>query len=312
MEPIRQQAQDFFAEKRFEVGSAGTVDYYERKVRDIFLPWALTNGVTDCGALTIPQWAAYVAELRRRPLATATVLSYLRAVRVFMKFCGLNLELYKVPQALTKERRILEVMTREEIDQLEAAATNERDKLIIRVLANTGLRLSEMTGLTAKDLREVTSPRRSYFLRVIGKGNKQRDVPVDVPTFRRLKQFAAVGGERQYIFPALAHNRKTGELMMFDGKPLSHEAVEIVFRRLRVACKIQKKCTPHALRHAFITYCLQQGMPIEKVAEIVGHTDLTVIIRHYKHLLVEDLSLAHEKVFGQSAEEQPRRRKRVA
>jgi integrase len=93
------------------------------------------------------------------------------------------------------------VLSREEINRLEDAATDERDKLIIRLLGDTGLRLGELLSLRIRDLLEET---RRRFLRVRGKEAKERKVPCPVPLYQRVLTYATRGRPRdtnsEYIF----------------------------------------------------------------------------------------------------------------
>lgn len=317
--PIEGQIQRFLAEKAAGIGnvqSAWTTDFYENALVPNFLPWALAHDLTDAEQMTPQHWHAYTAELRSRRLADATVQTYLRGVKIFLRSLNISSDRLKKDFLMPKQaRRMLDYLTREEIDRLEEVATNERDKLIVRVLANTGIRLGELTGLKLKDLKEIRSPFQFYRIRVFGKGSKEREVPIDRAAYKRLEAFAMSGGERTYIFPALQHDRKAGTLVMMDGERLSNNAVDKMFRELKKAAMIAKPCTPHKLRHAFATHALQSGMSIEKLQQILGHRDLTMIVNVYSHLTPDDASREYDRVFGvkpPAGGMESKRRRRIA
>ena len=307
-----EQVATFLSDKARDAGSIQTVSFYKMSVERIFLPWMQEQGITDARNFTVMQWNAYVDELRSRDLAIQSVLTYLRGARIFLRSLEVPIQKFKMPKA---PKPMLEILTREEIDRLEDTADNERDKLIIRVLANTGIRLSELTGLKMKDLREVTSPTRYYRLRVWGKGSKEREVPVDKDTYKRIEKFGGMGGKRTYVFPAMQHDTKAGALVMLDGPRLTNNTVDKMFRELRAKAGIAKPCTPHKLRHAFATYSLQNGMAIEKLQQILGHADLNMIIKVYSHMVPDDASREYERVFNRRPvveQEEPKKRRRIA
>lgn len=294
---IQEQVDSFLADKRRETAPR-TVETYRAIVLGKFLPWCEAQGIEDASEFTLDDWNRYRDELQAQPLSIHYVRSCLRQAKVFLGWIGVPMNRrWRLPKA---PQRLLETLTREEIDRLERAATTERDKLIVRVLADTGIRLNELTGLRPSDLRAYTSPRRYYRIRVIGKGDKEREVPIEAGVFKRIHAFAGQGPKRRYIFPLMLFNRGTKELTMREGR-LDRWAIGAIFRDLRNKAKIKKPCSAHKLRHAFATYCLQQGMPIEKLQQILGHTTLAMIVTVYSHLTPDDASLAYERVFGRSA-----------
>jgi integrase len=121
---------------------------------------------------------------RGKPLSKDTVHSYVRAVRQFLKWAAKEGEAVKgTPQLPRLTRRVLDVLSREEIERLEDAAPTERAKLIIRLLADTGIRVGELCGLRPEDI--VRSQDRRTFLKVRGKGSKERLAPLPAPPLVR-------------------------------------------------------------------------------------------------------------------------------
>ena len=315
VDSIEQQVAGFIADKEGEGLSPQTISFYRMTVERLFLPWAQARGILDAGAFTVEDWNAYRNELRGRSLADQSVLTYLRGVRIFLISLGVKTKErgkeFKDPKAA---KPLLEPLSREEIDRVEGAADNERDKLVVRTLANTGIRLSELTGLRPKDLREITSPVRYYRIRVWGKGSKEREIWIDKETFKRLETYSKVGGSRAYIFPPFQHDRQADKLVMLDGR-LTNNTVDKLFRTLKLRAGITKPCTPHKLRHAFATWALQMGWAIEKLQLQLGHSDLNMILKVYQHLTPDDVSREGERVFnrrGAEEQEEPKKRRRIA
>jgi integrase len=151
------------------------------------VPWCEDENITEPAQATdtiMDQYSDYLRGKTKRdgqPLSVQSVRTYVRAVRLFLNRSFVPKGQYRQLEA---PKRLLEVLSRQEIDAIELAAIDERDRLILRVLADTGLRVSELLGLRREDLRENTHD-RVYSLRVIGKGNKEREVPIPPPMFKR-------------------------------------------------------------------------------------------------------------------------------
>ena len=109
-------------------------------------------------------------------------------------------------------QRLFEVLTREEIDRIEAAADNERDALIVRVLTDTGIRVGELTGLKTTG---VLAGNRSYFQRVVGKGDRERLVPITPALHRRLTRYMEharpTDTSSDRLFLSRRRDRRTGD-----------------------------------------------------------------------------------------------------
>ena len=133
------------------------------------------------------------AELLRTGRSRQSVKTYMSAINRFLAWCHEEEGLAKLrgPQP-TVERRVLDVLSREEIQRLEDAAENERDKLLVRVLADTGIRVGELRRLQVND---VVSQGRERYLRVRGRatarhgGVKERLVPITPGLYTRLDRF---------------------------------------------------------------------------------------------------------------------------
>jgi integrase/recombinase XerC len=181
---------------------------------------------------------------------------------------------------------VLTVLTREQIRDLEDAATSERDKLVVRLLADTGMRLGELLSLTGQSLIEQG---RMRYLKVHGKGDKERMIPLGPDLYRRLTKYIEKGRPQDTtsdrIFLTLRRSHRTG-----DYSPLEERATQEMFDVLRQRASIPDNvpCHPHALRHAFATNALRKGIGLIPLQHILGHTNLTQITNTYSHLTPED------------------------
>jgi integrase/recombinase XerD len=267
-----------------------TVDAaYAWPLKNVLLPWAAKQGLTDPAQITPKVLDQLSTQLltkgwTRGTLTKATVHGYLRPVNQMLAWARGNGEeagnghaqLPKLP------RRDIDVLSREEIDRLEDAARTERDKLMVRVLADTGVRVGELVKLTTSDLIERD---RKYYLLVHGKGSKDRLVPV--PHLRnRLERFIKArpkGTACDRIFLSWKHDPKTG-----DYAGVTESGVQQCIRYTAQAAGLKKRVHPHLFRHSFATWQINQGTHAIALANMLGHESLRMITNVYSHLSPAD------------------------
>ncbi len=284
-------ADAYVADCRARGRSLRTVEMYDATLRRVFLPWCAREGVTSPAQLTAPLVGRFTTQLleeggARGPLSRATVRSYVRTTRSFLSWVGDPdggaAEVGASPRLPKDKKRVIDVLSRDEIQQLENTAKTERDKLIVRVLADCGIRLGELLALRVEDLRE---PRRGEFLlRVLGKGDVERLVPVSPGLYRRLRRhIAGMRAEgRDELFVAL-RKRPDGRYA-----PLTKSGVEQAVRILGREAGLEKRVHPHLFRHSFATEWLRRGGNIISLQRILGHADLAMIQSTYSHLSTSD------------------------
>jgi len=290
-QPLTSLAQDFIADCRGRGLSLRTVDWYDATLTRQFLPWCASAEILKPSDLTPQVVGRFTARLIERkgprgPLSRSTVRSYVRAVRVFLAWAqtpeGGAAAVGASPRLPRPEQRVLDVLTRDEIQTMENAAKTERDKLIVRVLADCGLRLGEVLALRAEDLWE---PRRAEFaLKVRGKGSRDRLVPLAPALYRRLRRHltARAADRRDPVFVALRKGADGGYA------PLTKSGLEQAVRNLAREAGIEKRVYPHIFRHSFATEWLRRGGNIISLQRILGHSDLTMIQGVYSHLDTSD------------------------
>jgi integrase/recombinase XerD len=173
---------------------------------------------------------------------------------------------------------------------MENAAPTERDKLLIRILADCGLRLGELLGLRVEDIQE---PKRGEFaLKVHGKGSRDRLVPLAPALSRRLRRYLA--GRRTDTRDRVFVSLRKGA----DGRyaPLTESGIGQAVRVLAKEAGIEKRVYPHLFRHSFATEWLRRGGNIISLQRILGHADLSMIQGVYAHLDTSDDYQAAMKV----------------
>lgn len=282
---------DYLASCRARGLAPSTVNQaYAYSLQEVFLPWCGRVGVETVDQLDQRALDRFTSGLledggkRGKPLSKDTVHSYVRAVRQFLKWAAKEGEPVKgTPQLPRLTRRVLDVLSREEIERLEDAAPTERDKLIIRLLADTGLRVGELCGLRPEDI--VRSQDRRTFLKVRGKGSKERLVPLAPPLVRRLDRHqrgrpADTHSDR--LFLALRRSAHG------DYAALSTSGVLQLMRGAAERAGLKKRVHPHLLRHSFATEALRKGMNPVQLAQVLGHSGLRMIEHVYSHLTATD------------------------
>jgi integrase/recombinase XerD len=154
-------------------------------------------------------------------------------------------------------RSVPQVLNKDEVKKLIAAAKSDKHVLIIELLYSSGLRLSELINLKLEDL-EIEN--RTGWVRG-GKGGKDRMIILSDTVVKHVKQFCG--------------DRKTGYIIRGRAGPLSHRAVQKALDEIAKRAEITKNVHPHMLRHSFATHLLEAGTDIRKIQVLLGHADLS-------------------------------------
>lgn len=286
---------DYLANVKARGLSPRTVNHYEAVLTRVLVPYLEERGITEPSQISqrvLDRLTTHLLEEggERGPLSRHSVHSYSRAIGHYLSWARREGEVATParPQLPKLPRRVLDTLNREEIRAMEDAAGTERDKLIVRVLGDTGIRLSELLGLTSADLIEQA---RDRYLRVRGKGAKDRLVPVQPALMMRLRRYVQRGRPQdaasERIFLTLRRSRITG-----DYEPLEPRAVQELMSVTAARAVITKPTNPHAFRHAFATHALRRGMNPIQLQRILGHETLDMISNVYSHLTPSDAAAA--------------------
>lgn len=272
---LSSQIEAFLAFKRHSrrCKSAASREQYANVLCRVLAPWCRSAGFTEAADLTTQPMEGFIAYLEGKrsekgaALSVASIRTYVRVVRIFLRWAEVPPGRYEVP---SEPRRLRNVLSRQEIDVLERAARSQRDKVLIRVLADSGLRISELLGIRDVDLRADTNKRR-YLIRVDGKTGP-REVGLPHETFFRLQQLAK---DRPFAFMGRA------------GRLTPNGAGQIVRKLGR---KLGRELTPHLFRHSFITQQIRSGkMNLVQLQVVVGHSSLQMLSQVYNHLASDDV-----------------------
>jgi integrase/recombinase XerC len=285
--------------------SRHTVRAYQGDIQSL-LEYARRCGVADPGALDLPILRGWLAGQHQAGAARTTLARRGAAARAFTAYAHRQgwLAADPGPQLGTpKAHRVLpQVLRRDEMNLVladcedravresaagqRAAALAARDAAVLELLYATAIRVSELCELDAGGLDEQ---RRT--VRVLGKGRKERVVPVGVPALRALTRWAEAGR------PVLANERSGAALFLGarGGRLDPRTARRIVHSRLRAAdLAAVRDAGPHAIRHTAATHLLEGGADLRSVQEILGHAS-PATTQIYTHVSAERLKAAYRQ-----------------
>lgn len=282
-EAIAKALRSFEAYLRVEAGLApATLEAYARDLRDLFDSEELA-GVRVPADLTPRVLATHLAALKTgRGLSPASVARHLATIKVFGRWLharGFTEENVAAPlEQPTRWKKLPGVLSPGQVRRLLAAPApagpgasapdrvlHLRDKALLELLYASGLRASEAGALGLGDVIADLA-----VLRVTGKGNKQRLVPMGQPAHRALEDYLQAGR------PVLARDdgRDRGRLLLSrTGRPLERVAVWQIVRKAADAAGLEG-VHPHVLRHSFATHLLSGGADLRVVQELLGHADI--------------------------------------
>ena len=251
--------------------SVNTLDAYMRDVDKLLRYLAVEQvDVLDVKLEDLEHFAAFISDLGIGPRSLARILS---GVRQFYRFLVIDGYLEVDPTELLESPKqpdhLPEVLSTAEVDLLEQAIDlskweGHRNRAIIEVLFSCGLRVSELTNLKLSNLYI-----EEQYIRVIGKGSKERLVPISPRALDELNYWFAdrnvmkiKPGEEDYVFL----NRR--------GQHLTRTMILIMIKRYAVEAGIKKTISPHTLRHSFATSLLEGGADLRAIQAMLGHESI--------------------------------------
>ena len=189
-----------------------------------------------------------------------------------------------LPEVLDIERAAMALEALHLRAKEELSPISIRDVAIVETLYGSGIRVSELTGLNLDDI-----DRDRNTLRVIGKGNKERIVPIGIPAMRAIDTWISTGRTQ------LAKDATEKALYLGSrGKRIDQRVVRDVVYQATEAVGTNKRLGPHALRHSAATHLLEGGADLRTVQEILGHSSLSTT-QIYTHVSEERIKKAYEQ-----------------
>ncbi len=232
----------------------------------------------------------YLQTLKKNKISKTSQARKLIAIKEFHKYLKkddlADEDVSKMVDSIKKDKKLPTVLSIDEINKMidsidTTNPTGIRNKALIEVLYGSGLRVSEAANLKVGDLHL-----NNKYLSIIGKGNKERVVPLGE---------SGINALRNYISNARNSFMKSGfsdyVFLSYLGKPLSRQSIFKYVKKLASDNGIIKEISPHTLRHSFATHLLDNGVDLRYVQEMLGHEDIstTQIYTHTNRAKLKDL-----------------------
>ena len=272
---VREQMKEYVSYLRIERGSSPlTVSAYEADLRD-YAAFLEARGIDDAGEVDRATVAAYEAELFDRGYAASTVDRHASVLKGFHRFLVRegharrnptdSLPLPKVPD------RLPDVLSASQVAAMldapvERAPAPLRNRAILEVLYGCGLRASECVGLDLADAMLDEG-----YLRIVGKGGKERVSPISGTALQALGDYLERGRpglEKPYA------KATSAVFLNARGGRLTRQSVHAIVAKAGLAIGVQN-LHPHTLRHSFATHMLEGGADLRVIQEILGHSDIS-------------------------------------
>jgi len=284
-------ADQFIYHLRVEKGLAkNTIESYSRDLARYF-DFLEKNSLLPLKASQI-DIMDYVSSLAGS-LSSRSIARNLSSLKVFYRFLVSDGKIETNPARLISNpklpRRLPGVLSGEEVERLLAAPDAQtsrglRDRAMLELLYASGLRVSELVGL-----RIASINLEAGWVRTLGKGSKERMVPIGSKAQQCIKEYLA------YSRPNLLKKRSSSYLFVTSrAKPMSRQAFWKIIKRFSRLAGIRKEISPHSLRHSFASHLLEHGADLRSVQIMLGHADISTT-QIYAHVARERLKQIHEK-----------------
>jgi len=204
-----------------------------------------------------------------------TIALAIASLRYFSKKV-LKKDLLEVIENPKKQNKLPSVLTKEEVKKLFDSAKVKKSKLILQGLYSTGMRVSELVNLKVKDI----DFQNSEGIVKAGKGNKDRNIFFSKDFLEKTKKYIEKREKKGIKSDYLFSNK--------SGKQLTPRNIQKIVKKAAFLAGIQKKVTPHTLRHSFATHLLEDGTDIRKIQVLLGHESLNTTML-YTHISSSEL-----------------------
>ena len=294
---MEEQISEFLAYLNYEKGlSANTQAAYRRDLHKLagFLHERYDREV-DVDCITKQNIMDFLTGQLEEGAATSTLARTLSSIKTFVKFLLLEekIELNPVSDLETPrvKRSLPRVLTVAEVDRLMEQPDvlkhlGLRDRAMLELMYGTGIRVSEMLSLQKEDINM-----RVGFLRCMGKGMKERIVPVNQTAIDWVRRY--VVRSRNYL---VKNPMEKTLFLNVRGNKMSRQGYFKILRGYADKAGIKKEVTPHTLRHSFATHMLENGADLRAVQELLGHSDISTT-QIYTHLTQSRLREVYQQYF---------------
>lgn len=265
--------------------SSHSIDAYERDLHRLKM-YMGKHGI-DIVHATFDDLQAFVFDVFKEIDSAKTQARLLSGIHSFYRFLLYHHYIEQDPSELLEmpriEKKLPEVLSLEEIDAMIAQidmskAEGHRNRAIIEMLYGSGLRVSELVNLRLSNIY-----RQEGYMRILGKGNKQRLVPISPEADKQLEYWLE---DRCHL--DIKPEAKDIAFLNHYGRQLTRAMIFTIVKRLAQLAGITKTISPHTLRHSFATHLLQNGADLRIIQHLLGHESI-VTTEIYTHVDIHDL-----------------------
>ncbi len=242
--------------------------------------------------VSVEQILEYISAIRRH-LSSRSVARTISTIKTFFRFLVTEKKIKSSPARLLETPKLSQklpvILTQNETKTLLSqpdisSVTGQRDKAMLEVLYGTGLRVSELISLKISDINLEAG-----YLRTMGKGSKERIIPIGEKAVDSIKDYISNGRIK------LLKGRQSPFLFLnFRGKPLTRQGFWKIIKKYGATAGIQKEISPHKLRHSFASHLLEGGADLRSVQIMLGHADISTT-QIYTHVTTKHLKETHRK-----------------
>lgn len=232
-----------------------------------------TKKITSAEDITLDDIRQYLKLLKRNGMCSASQARNLTAIKSFHGFMFLERyttkNISKLVESPKIEKKLPTILSIDEVAQLlDHLPLNNpadiRDKAMIEMTYACGLRVGELVALQLSNLHLDMG-----FVRIIGKGNKERIVPIGEMAIESILHYL------RNARPIFLKKPTSHLFLAINGTPLSRQAFSEILRKKALDAGITKKITPHKLRHSFASHLLERGLDLRYIQELLGHEDIS-------------------------------------
>ncbi|TDM21618.1 site-specific tyrosine recombinase XerD [Macrococcoides canis] len=253
--------------------SENTIAAYRRDLNNYkkFLEESHIGSIDNIDKFTI---SLFLGKLKDDGKSSKTLARITASVRGFHQFALREKYAVKDPTIILEppkfERKLPDILSVDEVDSFlstpdTSKVTGRRNQAMLELLYATGMRVSELINLDVADVNTVMG-----FVKVTGKGNKERIVPIGSHMIKLMDAYIANTRHK------MLKKEMTDSLFLnFHGKRMTRQGFWKIMKQVQADSGIKKKLTPHTLRHSFATHLLENGADLRAVQEMLGHADIS-------------------------------------
>ncbi|MGK9180925.1 site-specific tyrosine recombinase XerD [Priestia filamentosa] len=271
--------------------ASNTIESYKRDLVKYAEYLKKVETVSSFEEVTREHIIAFMRYMMENGKSSKTIARHVASIRSFHQFLLREHIMDKDPSVHIEtpqvERTLPKVLSPDEVEALltapdEFTPFGKREKAMLELLYATGIRVTELMNLNVEDVHMTMG-----FVRCIGKGDKERIVPMGKMASEALQKYIEESRSK-----LLKRNQKEEALFLnHHGRRLTRQGFWKILKKLALSAQIEKELTPHTLRHSFATHLLENGADLRAVQEMLGHADIstTQIYTHVTKKRLKDV-----------------------